>query len=258
MAGAATGSAITGATNAVTGVADGIFGTGSSTTQNTNTNTNTDSISSMLEQLTQVVNSSSTGTQTGNTTAGISRLDEELSDDVTAIIDDLAGRIEGNMDFSSIREAAVNNAIDAGIGNVIEAGTNVGAYDSSATASAAERLGARAANEGAQAEAAFRLQEQQNVTQTLTGLVNVLKGANETQSTDTSQTNQNDSTQRTDRTATRDSDQSTRAATQSSTTSRTQEDGIIDQLGLRDNDPDPDNLGAVPLRNTGNNFGPRR
>ena len=138
--------------------------------------------------LDQLVESLMTGTasqQSEQTTAmqALSAEDQEMLQQAMAgIMGQLTGAQPGAVDFDAVRQSAVAQAIESGMAGVIQQGSGARAYGGTPQATAAEKVAARAAEEGTQAEAAMRLKEQEQLMTALAGISGILKGSQVSQS----------------------------------------------------------------------------
>lgn len=119
-------------------------------------------------------------TQSGSVTA-LSEADQKvLTDSIAQITGMLSGSEPGVVDHAAVRESAVSQVMEAGMGDVISAGSDARAYAGTPQGTAAERLSSRAVVEGAGQEAQSRLTEYGQLQQALGQLTNILKGATTT------------------------------------------------------------------------------
>jgi len=208
----------------------------------------TSDIMSQLQQLVSgIQQQQSTGTGTSEEDRNVNRLTAGQTANLEQLIAGITGRIEGNLDFDAIRQAAVTQSLEAGASSIIEAGTNSGAYDSTVQGTAAEKVSARAALEGTQAETSARLTEQGQLTSAISQLTNILTQAQEqstaAQRTTDTQDSSSTSSERTgstqsqqsteDKTSQQTQTQDTTSESHQETTSKEHhdEDGLIDMLG---------------------------
>lgn len=167
-------------TNATTNMAQAIVPQDSTvkTTQASNTQTSTQQF--VQQVVDQLQKSQGSQIQQGKQQALSDEEQKRLSLLVGNLMGQLLGTEPSQVDFNGIRTAAVNQALEKGIGNVIASGTNQRAYDSSVQGIAAEKLGSRAALEGTVAQAQAKLKEQDQLQNSIAALMNVLKGATAT------------------------------------------------------------------------------
>ena len=134
-----------------------------------------------------------------NQVENVQALPEEVTEQLSAAITQLTGDLQEltdgeGFDFDSIRMQAVQDVIRGGIAEVIGINSATGTSTNSATAKAAEELGLDAAARGAEAELdartkadASKANSMNSVLEGIKGLGDVLKGANTTATTETTQ-----------------------------------------------------------------------
>lgn len=153
----------------------------------------------------------SQGTEQTEGTEETQRLSDESLAGVQQQIQQILGDLQSGESFNQAQQATIDNIMESGMGQVIAAATNAGAYDSSVQGRAAERLSARAAREGATAGFAA---ENQLATQ----LANLLQ-SEALGKTATTRTGSTTSEQQTKATQNQSTEQTqTGSTTQSSTT----------------------------------------
>lgn len=201
--------------------------------QNINTNQNTNTKQTTNEFIQQLVNqlqktdtiekqAGSTSTLTGAQQADISSLIGQLTKQLT-------GEAPTGVNYAGVRDSAVLKVLEEGIGNIIAAGSNQGAYASTPQATAAERLGSRAAVEGANAEATVRLQEQGQLQGAISNLLSILKGA--TTNVDLENATQGNVSTTSDTTSRSTAD--TVATTGTKTKQDVDNKGLLDRVGIK-------------------------
>lgn len=95
-----------------------------------------------------------------------------------------AGTVPTNTDFQAMADNVAKGVLQAGMGDIIAQGTNVGAFGGSPQATAANRLSAQATVQGAQAATQAQLQQDSQLQQAIANLTNILKGSSSTAQTD--------------------------------------------------------------------------
>lgn len=230
----------------------------------------------IVEMLQSISSNSTTNQQSSTTQQQLAEIIQSLSssqnqqtinlgeEDIGALRDSLAAitqevnrtitadysQEEAGAIFEQARSAAVDRVLQAGMDEVLAAGSNAGAYDSTVQRDVAQDLATRAATAGTEAEAALRTEfGQLNVAQsgqlssTMTQLFDVLRGA--VSETQTEATQQSESSQETTGSSQTDSSQKTKSNQTTQTTQETDTDtntdsssgsdssntGIIDEIG---------------------------
>lgn len=145
------------------------------------------------------------------------------------------------------RNNAINQVLRSQMGDVIEAGTKAGAYDSTVQSDVATDVAARAAEQGSAAEqdmqktfASLSLQKTNTLTNAMSGLLGILKGSEVTSAQDRTQVTDQQSgsastvsgtqTGSTDTSSSTETDRTQTSSTDSSVTSETEQDGLLDKI----------------------------
>lgn len=173
--------------NDLAGLATSLFGSGGNSKGSSATSSTMDT-KQLLEQLmTQLQTNQQTSQQQGTTT----NLAQPQQDAITNLIGQLTAQLTGQapsqVDFAGTRDAAARGVMESGIGNVIDSANSARGYASTDQAMAAEKLASRATVEGATVATQAKLQEQQQLQNSIQTLFGILKGA-------TTQTQQTDNT----------------------------------------------------------------
>jgi len=186
-------------TSAGTAAVEGIIGTpGSSVSQSgtsdtktitkgttTATGTQTTELEALLTELfqkqsEQLTEQQATGTSETESQQQVSSLSAESVTELQELISQLTTSLNTEIDTEALRDQAISEVLDQGMAEILGLGTRAGAYDDSATSSAAERLAARAVTQGTKVQVDADLAQQQQATalaNTIGSLFGVEKGS---------------------------------------------------------------------------------